>query len=359
MRLARLRLRVCGCSLLLTSLSFILCFAGGCSNEAGEVSIEFTKVPEAREGGPDAATRIEGRVRGAQRDEKIVLFAKSGEWWIQPDINQAFIPIQQNSTWGSTTHYGWEYAALLVGPDFQPTATTANLPAKGGSVKAVAVVKGLPGPLSVSKMLHFSGYDWKVRAASSNRGGGVSLYDAANSWTDESGAMHFRIAMDSGKWHCAEVNLTRSLGYGTYRFTVRESSSLEPAAVMSMFTWDDVADEQNHREFGIEIARWGDPGNRNAQFIVQPYYVPANVSRFVAPAGRITYSVRWQPDNLSFRAIQGTGTSPHIIAEHSFTAGIPTPGNETVHMNLYIFNSSPIPLQKQTEVVIEKFEYLP
>jgi hypothetical protein len=41
--------------------------------------------------------------------------------------------------------------------------------------------------------------------------------------------------MSSGKWRCAEVNLARSLGYGTYRFVVRESSFLEPAAVLSMF----------------------------------------------------------------------------------------------------------------------------
>jgi len=167
--------------------------------------------------------------------------------------------------------------------------------------------------------------------------------------------------MDSGKWHCAEVNLTRSLGYGTYRVVVRDSSFLEPAAVLSMFTWDDEAAEQNHREFGVELARWGDPDNRKC-----PIYRAALLrarkcgALLWPPPGPIIYSVRWQRDSLLFTAMDAKAKArPHVIAEHSFTSGIPTPGNESVHMNLYLLSSSPIPLKSQTEVVIEKFEYLP
>ena len=50
-----------------------------------------------------------------------------------------------------------------------------------------------------------------------------------------------------------------------------------------MFTWDDLGIEQNHREMGIEISRWGDAANKNAQYVIQPYYVAANVVRFTAP----------------------------------------------------------------------------
>lgn len=334
----------------------------GCHSQKASVapSIEFTKVPEARDGGPEAMTEIAGRVTGAQPGERIVLFAKSGQWWIQPLTADPFTTIRRDSTWGNSTHFGTEYGALLVTPDYRPPAMVSLLPTTGGAVRAVAVVTGRPGPLTNFTTLHFDGYDWKLRYAPSDRGGLNQLYDPANAWIDESGALHFRISMNSGKWHCAEVNLTRSLGYGTYRFVVRDSSLLEPAAVLSMFTWDETSAEQNHREFGVEISRWGEPANRNAQFNVQPYYVPANVSRFVAPSGRVTYSVRWGPESLSFRAVQGAGVgNQHVIAEHSFTAGIPTPGNESVHMNLYIFGSARIPLKQQTEAVVEKFEYIP
>lgn len=336
----------------------------GChSKKASAPFIEFTKVPEARAGGTEAIAKIEGRVHGARLDERIVLFKKTDRWWIQPGSDQPFTEIRRDSTWSNSTHFGMEYAALLVAPGYRPPPTADFLPVEGGAVRAVAIVKGIPGPSPTVKTIHFSGYDWNVRTASSNRGGVDQLYDPENAWTDGFGAMHFRITLDSGRWHCAEVNLTRSLGYGTYRYVVREASFLEPATVLSMFTWDDTSPEQNHREFGVEIARWGEPTNRNAQFVVQPYYVPANVARFMAPSGRITYSVRWRPESLSFQAVQVEGkANPHMIAEHTFISGIPTPGNESVHMNLYVFGSwgtSRIPLKQQTEVVIEKFEYIP
>lgn len=337
--------------------------SGSCHSQKtqAEPSIEFTKIPEARAGGSEANTQIEGRVSGARADEKIVLYKKTDRWWVQPaPPDQPFTAIRQDSTWSSTTRYGMEYAALLVEPGYRPPTTTDFLPVKGDAVRAVAVVKGRPGTLPPVKIIHFSGYDWKARSASSRRGGTDQLYDPANAWTDQSGALHFRIAMDSGRWRCAEINLTRSLGYGTYRYVVRDSSFLEPAAVLSMFTWDDTSPEQNHREFDIELARWGDPVSKNAQFVVQPYYVPANISRFATPSGRITYSVDWRPGSLSFRAVRGDGKAKsQVIGEHSFTSGIPTPGNESVHMNLYVFGSSRIPLKKQTEAVIERFEYIP
>lgn len=324
-------------------------------------SIEFTKIPPAAEGGRERVDTISGRVIGARPGQQIVVYAKSGPWWVQPWPEKPLTPIQADSTWSTSTHLGFEYAALLVERGYHPSPTMDMAPTQGGSVVAVKSVKGLGAPhLAPTRPLSFSGYDWRVRTIASDRGGANNLYDPDNAWTDESGALHLRIAMISGQWRCAEVSLARSLGYGTYRFVVRESSFREPAAVLSMFTWDDEVLGQNHREFDVEITRWGDPSNRNAQFVVQPYYVPANVARFMVPSGRITYSVRWQPQSLSFRAVQEKGkANAHVIAEHSFTAGIPTPGNELVHLNLYIFTNSQIPLKNNTEVVIEKFEYLP
>ena len=50
--------------------------------------------------------------------------------------------------------------------------------------------------------------------------------------------MHLRIAGAAPSWTCAEVGLTRRLGYGSYRFVVRDIGQLEPAAVLGLFTWD-------------------------------------------------------------------------------------------------------------------------
>ncbi len=298
---------------------------------------------------------------GAHSGQQLVLYARSGQWWVQPLTDQPFTKIQPDSKWSNSTHLGTEYAALLVEPGYRPASIMDSLPTEGGAVAAVAVVKGEPTPPEIIKTVRFSGYEWKVRTADSNRGGGITRYDPANVWTDNRGALHLRIANNSGEWTCAEVNLTRSLGYGLYRFVVRDSSRLEPAAVLSMFTWDDSGQEHNHRELDVEITRWGDPLSKNAQYVVQPYYVPANVARFMAPAGILTHSFQWEPGKVSFRTIRGTSSAngPRTVAGHIFTSGVPAPGGELVHMNLYIFGSASSPLRNQNEVVIEKFEYLP
>jgi hypothetical protein len=221
--------------------------------------------------------------------------------------------------------------------------------------------QGLAPPQITPKTVDFSGYEWKVRTAGSNRGGEINSYDPANVSTDDRDALHLRIAKSSRKWTCAEVNLTRSLGYGLYRFVVRDSSHLEPAAVLTMFTWDDSAQDKNHREFDVEISRWGDALSKNAQYVVQPFYVPRNVARFMVPSGILTYSFRWEPGKVSFRTVQVTtaGSGSRVVAEHVFTSGVPTPGGESVHLNLYVYGNAASSLQNPTEVVIEKFEYLP
>lgn len=104
------------------------------------------------------------------------------------------------------------------------------------------------------------------------RGGLNSLYDADNVWTDAKGMLHLSIIKKSDKWTCAHLILTRSLGYGTYRLVVRDTSHLETAAVMSMHTFDPSAGDQHYREMDIEMGRWGDVTSKyNAQYGIQPF----------------------------------------------------------------------------------------
>ncbi|HST20412.1 MAG TPA: hypothetical protein VLR90_04810, partial [Blastocatellia bacterium] len=106
--------------------------------------IEFTKVPPADEGGPDKLDVIEGRVIGDHTYLQIVLFAHSGNWYVQPFDTQPFTQIQSDSSWKSSTHLGIEYAALLVESEYQPPSVTDALPGEGNGVIAVAIVKGVP-----------------------------------------------------------------------------------------------------------------------------------------------------------------------------------------------------------------------
>ncbi len=342
----------------LSALVIVCALLGGCRSSDANVgpSIEFTRIPQADEAGRDKHDIIEGRVTGGRAGQQIVLYARSGTWWVQPLVNHPFTKIQSNMKWTNATHLGTEYAALLVEPNYRPPATTDTLPTPGGAVAAVAIVKGQSSP--PSKMLQFSGYEWRVRNAPSNRGG-ENLYDPGNAWVDASGALHLRIARVDDKWTCAEVSLNRSMGYGTYSFTVRDTSQLELPVAFVMFTFDYAGADQNYREVNIEISRWGDPASHNAQYVIQPYYVPTNVARFTAPAGVLTHSFRWEPGRVSFRTVRGVGAGARAVAEQVFTSGIPSPGIEATRMALYIFRSSKLPLRNGAEVVIEKFEYLP
>jgi len=86
----------------------------------------------------------------------------------------------------------------------------------------------------------------------------MTSFDPANAWTDANGALHLRATKNQDGWSCAEVRLTRSLGYGTYLFVVRDISHLEPSAVLSLFTWDDmIGTDENRQELDIEMSRWG------------------------------------------------------------------------------------------------------
>ncbi len=322
-------------------------------------AIAFTTVPEAASGGSGRLAPIGGRVTGARPGQQIVLFARSGVWWVQPLTTSPYTAIAADSTWKNTTHLGSEYAALLVEPGYRPPDRAESLPAAGGQVVAVATVSGTGSAAArPQKTLSFSGYEWEVRDVPSDRGG-ANDYDSANARVDADGSLHLTLAERDGRWSSAEVILTRTLGYGTYAFTVRDVSGLDPAAAFGMLTWDEGASDRNHRELDIEISQWGDRSIQNAQYVLQPFYVPANVARFSAPAGTLTHALRWEPGRALFKTFKGAQPTGTPVAQHEFTAGVPATGGERVRMNLYYFRYAPQPPQRNVEVVIERFHYLP
>ena len=344
----------------------ILClclFLGGCSArpDRADLAIEFTRIPPGALNRTDRLDVIQGRVIGARTGQQVVLYSRQGVWWIQPLLNPPFTKIQPDSTWINTVRLGSEYAALLVEPGFRPEPMMEMLPTLGDGVAAIASAQGTPSDSTISPILRFSGYEWRIRNAPSSRGNTRNIYDPSNAWTDEEGALHLRVAKQSDQWTCAEVTLTRSLGYGTYSFVVRDTSRLEPAIVLDMFTWDYAGGDQNNREMDIEVTRWGDPASKNAQSVVQPFYVPANVVRFSVPAGVLTHSLRWEPGKLICKTVRGTAPDAPtgVVNEHVFTTGIPTPGAESVRISLYVFGKTDDVVHRDSEVVVERFEYLP
>src|SRR3984885_2057757 len=140
-------------------------------------NVQITLVPAANPGGPVQLDFIEGRASGVKPGQQIVLYARSDIWWLQPFANQPFTKIQPDSTWRNATHLGTDYAAILVEPGFHPATKVTTLPAQGNGVVAIATSKGMPAAPIVSKVIHFSGYDWSVRNAARDRGGQPNSHD--------------------------------------------------------------------------------------------------------------------------------------------------------------------------------------
>jgi signal transduction histidine kinase len=118
--------------------------AGGCGarRAGGATPVEFGRVPMAEQGGTETLDEIEGRADGARPGQRIVLYARSGAWYVQPYADSPFTTIRPDSSWKNSTHLGTEYAALLVEEGYSPTARIEELPKAGGGVVAVAVVPG-------------------------------------------------------------------------------------------------------------------------------------------------------------------------------------------------------------------------
>ena len=306
---------------------------------------------------------IDGRVTGARPGQRLVLYAKTdGRWGLCQQTFQPFTKIESNGRWKASVHLGLQYAALLVDPTYDPHEQTESLPIVGNGVVALAVVNGegptpeLPSP----KILNFSGYEWTTSTGPIFHAGSRNFFDPANVWTDERGALHLRISGSPGKWSAAEVKLTRSLGYGTYRFQLRDVSHLEPSALLTLITWDGVGSESTRRELDVELGRWGSLENTNVNYVVQPYYVPANIVAFRAPPGAYTHSFRWEPGQVMFSTVAGSGnTVGRVINQHVFISGVPSPEGKSVRIGLYVFHQGKIPLKNENEVIIDKFEYLP
>lgn len=117
---------------------------GGCrGRQAGDApSVEFSGVPMAEQGGTQTLDDIAGRVVGARGGQRIVLYARSGAWYVQPYADRPFTAIRPDSTWKNSTHLGTEYAALLVEEGYNPPAQIDELPKVGGGVVALASVPG-------------------------------------------------------------------------------------------------------------------------------------------------------------------------------------------------------------------------
>ena len=94
-------------------------------------------MPPTRTGNPDEMYPIGGKVTGAPKDAKGVIYCfAGGKWWVQPFDYAPFTEVKSGGKFETETHPGSIYAALLVKPGYKPVPITSVLPDTGGDVLA-------------------------------------------------------------------------------------------------------------------------------------------------------------------------------------------------------------------------------
>jgi hypothetical protein len=228
----------------------------------------------------------------------------------------------------------------------------------------------LAASAQAQRVITFAERAWEVKRCDSPCGPGPNFFSDAESdvWVDASG-LHLTISQHAGNWYVSEVILMENLGYGTYAFYTRgRVDVLDPCAVAGFFTWDTGA-PPNYRELDFELSRWCDPGDStNAQYVVQPFSTPGNLVRYPVELGDtdsdLTQIMEWQPGRVRFWTYRGhhdltaiPPTSDLVYTWNNDGPDVPTPGNENVRINFWLYTATP-PAAAQ-ELLITDFQYSP
>src|SRR5215470_11036527 len=266
----------------LSLCTLLICFLlVGCRSRDANVgpSIEFTSVPLAGEGGPDKLDRIEGRVSGALPGQQIVLFARSGQWWVQPLADHPFTAIQPDSTWKCSTHFGTDYAALHVDSGYRPEPTMDSLPRKGGGVLVVATTKGRPifwqtwwfmlSTAAVFAMIVFTIF--RVRLQEVNRQTALRVEERLAERTRIAQELHDTLLQDflgvSIQIHLANDQLT-------------DSSPAKSTLTRVLQLMERIIEEGRNTVHGLRSSNWGAQALEQAFSRIPAELAPAHGARF-------------------------------------------------------------------------------
>jgi hypothetical protein len=294
---------------------------------------------------------------------KVVIYVLTNEWYVQPLAAEPFTNIAADGSWVSTIYPWSAIVVLLVNPaNYTPAAIEITNPALDPGV--LAWTEYPSGQVS----LNFSGYTWGIKTTGSSSG---DQFDPGpNFWSNDpsvvnvaANGLQLKITQINGEWQCGEVYLLQSLGYGTY--TVQVSSDLSQldrnAVAAPLFIYAAPGQELDNEYSGSGGLV---PTPYNAQFVVQPYTAPGNIVYYNQPStAQFTTQMQWQASQVIFTAWNGWASAPTpitLIYRWTYTGSyIPPPGQERVHINLWL-NGGNAPVNGVgNELVINSFTYQP
>jgi len=295
---------------------------------------------------------------------KVVIYALTNQWYVQPFVDAPFTNIANDGSWTSST-FPWDVlVVLLVDPtNYIPAATSITNPALDPNVIAWTIYP--PGPISVD----FSNYVWGIKMTGTQPG--YTFDPGPNHWSNDSsvisvtpdGRLHLKINQINGVWQCAELHLLKSLGYGIYTIQVDSHvDGLDQNTVAApLFIYAAPGQELDNEYSGLGGLI---PSPNNAQFVVQPYTVPGNIVRYVQPStAQFTTQMEWRADHVTFTSWNGWANPPvpsDIIYQWTYTgANIPPVGNERVRINLWLLSGAAPTSGIGDSMIINSFSFQP
>ena len=181
-------------------------------------NLVFTHVPAW-----NSFERLEGKVFNLDPATHCVAVCIElhGTWWTKPLWATPCVAIRADGTWDCTITTGGsdEKATTIAAFVLE---STCSPPLLGGQPELprelldCAVVSRRVS--RSSPRIRFSGYEWMVKSGRWGPDNNDFSHGPRNVWVDAEDRLHLRITHTQGLWKCAEVVLTESLGFGTYRF---------------------------------------------------------------------------------------------------------------------------------------------
>ena len=279
---------------------------------AGSPSITFTSVPPI-----GSYANVVGKVTGVSPYSTygVALFLDIyGAYYTKPTLAQPITPIESDGTFlanittggtGSLDAFAEQVIGYVVPLSYSPVSTVSGASAIpqdliNASVANVVANKFTP--------INFANYWWEVKnTGNGTRGPSANYFTNSNVNIDSKGRLHLAIRYSAGKWRCAEVILTNSFGYGTYRIWLdNDLSTLPTNVVFGFFTWNNSTLQYNYQEIDVEFSNGSVVGKpTNWQYVIQPYYIAGNRTNFSEPTNGMsnsTQTITWTPDAVYFES---------------------------------------------------------
>lgn len=209
----------------------------------------------------------------------------------------------------------------------------------------------------------FSGYTWLVKHSIAPVAPGPNYWSSKNVWVDDQDRLHLRVNKDAtGKWSCAEVYTREHFGYGTYQFWIEGATDrLDKNVVLGLFAY---SGKDGYDEIDIECARWGSDTGPNLSYVVWPPYGSSenkwvSTHSFSLNTPYTTQRFIRTHTSVTFQSLYGFSTdNQNEFFTQTCTAGVSTV-SMPVHINLWLFNAPKPSDEKEVEIIIHGFTYLP